>query len=116
MLGTRTDLIFLERQRPGLTAQPSIHTTRIAKLIARLAPPPHRRSMRAAVAALGPEVVRIGLIRRRPVVVCVDELLRPEFVPLLEVEPAGVAERLHRRWVASPERGRGGVAVRAAFG
>jgi len=115
MLGTRTDLIFLQRQRPRLPAQSCIHTTRITQLVARLAPPPHRRPVRAAVAALGPEVVRIGLVRRRPVVVRVDQLLRPELVPLLQVQPAGVAERLHRRRVASPQGRGSGVAVRAAL-
>lgn len=113
MLRARLDLIPPQRQRSLLPAQPRIHTTRITHLRARLAPPPHRRVPCETVAALRARVLRVGDLRLLGcVVIRVDELLRAQLIALLEVQPAGVAQRALCGGIAAPQRRARDVAVR----
>lgn len=102
MFSTRFYLVSPQRQRSLLTAQPGINAARVAYLRTGFTPPPYRRLARVAMAALWAGIFLVGDLRRVVLDVCVDELLGPQLVALLEVEATGVTERALSLRLAAP--------------
>lgn len=111
-LRSRPNLIVPQRERPRPPVHALVHPTCIAHLRPRPIAPPCRGLARPAIAALGSVVLAVRVRSARRLVVHRDQGQRALLLPLVEIEPARVAQRLVRPRVAAPQGRRRRVAVR----